>query len=184
MIKSKLKKCANKTCKNRSANEACSYECALIVVRLRNEKKKNKEWKEKKKVIKEKLKRVIDYKKEARYWFQRWIRIRDLGKDCISCDTILGAISKYDAGHYYSASGYPQLLFNEYNCNSQCVFCNQHKSGNLIEYRKGIIYRYGINVLFDLENLADDKTKRVITKEEFSEITEKYKKLVKDLEKE
>jgi hypothetical protein len=95
----------------------------------------------------------------------------------------LSAINKYDAGHYYSASGTPQLLFNEFNCNGQCVFCNQHKSGNLIEYRKGLINRYGIDSLLDLETLADDKSKRTHTKEYYIEIESIYKLKCKNLEK-
>jgi hypothetical protein len=157
--------------------------CAINKAKLAIKKEYTIKEKQKKIELKNKLKTITDYKKDARYWFQRWIRIRDLGKSCISCNTILSAINKYDAGHYYSASGTPQLLFNEFNCNGQCVFCNQHKSGNLIEYRKGLINRYGIDSLLDLETLADDKSKRTHTKEYYIEIESIYKLKCKNLEK-
>ena len=183
MKPSKCKNCKQPFTKSQPLQVACSYQCALELAKPIAKKVIVKKERERKAKLKESLKTVTDYRKDARYWFQRWIRIRDLGKNCISCNTLLTAISKYDAGHFYSANSYPQLLFNEFNVNSQCVFCNQHKSGNLIEYRRGIANRYGIEVLFSLEKLADDKTERTLTKEYYIEVSEKYKKLVKELEK-
>jgi hypothetical protein len=186
----KVRKCKTKGCTNEfiqynsltSLCVTCAIEKSKKIV-AKNYRFEEKKWKERKKVLKEKTKTVTDYRVDARYWFQRWIRIRDLGKNCISCNTILTAISKYDAGHFYSANAYPQLLFNEFNVNSQCVFCNQHKSGNLIEYRKGIINRYGLDVLFSLEKLADDKTLRTLNKDYYIDIANHYKKRCKELEK-
>ena len=132
----------------------------------------------KKPVTKKKLVTLAKLKKEARYWFQRWIRIRDLGNTCISCNTPLKDIRDYDAGHYYNAKNYPTLLFNELNVSGQCKFCNDHLSGNLIEYRKGLLKRYGIEVVEQLEEIADDKRIRTLTKEHYIEIAEKYKKLI------
>ena len=177
----KCKKCKLEFKQYTSIQNLC-FDCTVKKAKEIVQKEREKKWKKEKSIIKEKLKTVTDYRKEARYWFQRFIRLRDVGKSCISCDVKLSSITKFDAGHYYSASGTPQLLFNEFNCSGQCVFCNQHKSGNLIEYRKGIIKRYGIKVLNELETLADDKSKRVISKEYYIEIAEKYKKLCKQIE--
>ncbi len=71
--------------------------------------------------------------------FRKWIRKRDEGKPCISC----GSYNVSDAGHYYSAGHHPALEFNEDNTNGQCRHCNSFLSGNLIEYRKGLINRIG-----------------------------------------
>lgn len=180
-------KCNNKNCTNEftpyTTLQRLCVPCAILKAKSAVKKERTIKDKAEKKELKQKLKTVTDYRKDARYWFQRWIRIRDLGKTCISCATQLTAISKYDAGHYYSASGTPQLLFNEMNCHSQCVFCNQHKSGNLIEYRKGLIKRYGAGVLLDLDELAEDKSKRTLTKEYYQEIETEYKRRCKLLEK-
>ena len=74
-------------------------------VKKQNERKER----EQKKELKEKLKTVSDYRNEARYWFQRWIRMRDVGKPCISCGAMLNDIRNFDTGHYYNAKSYPQL---------------------------------------------------------------------------
>jgi len=181
-----MKKCKDNECRKefepiRPIQPYC-FECTVKRAKMQVKKRNERKEREQKKELKEKLKRVSDYRKDARYWFQRWIRIRDLGKNCISCETLLTDIRTFDAGHYYNAYSYPQLLFNEFNCNGQCKNrCNNMLSGNLIDYRKGLIKRWGMDVLLDLDELADDKTKRVITKQEYIEIADKYKKLVKDV---
>lgn len=86
--------------------------------------------------------------KEAQTAFNRYIRVRDHGKPCISC----GADNPAHAGHYRSIGGHAQLRFNLLNCHAQCVRCNMHLSGNLIEYRKGLIERIGVNNVESLEN--------------------------------
>lgn len=172
----KCRECKKVFNPQRPLQVVCSLECA----KLQANKKANKEWHSRKKTIKASLKTVSDYRKDARYHFQRWIRIRDLNKTCISCDKLLTDIRDFDAGHYYSANAYPQLLFNIFNINGQCVYCNQHLSGNLIGYRKGLIKRYGMELLNELDLIAEDKTKRVLTKEYYIEIAEKYKVLIKN----
>lgn len=179
---SKCKKCKSDFKPYTTLQNLC-FDCTVEKAKLRVKKDKEQKWKKDKSELKEKLKTVSDYRKEARYWFQRWIRIRDLGSKCISCEVLLTDIRTFDAGHYFNAKSYPQLLFNEYNVSGQCKnFCNNYMSGNLIEYRKGIIERYGMNVLLDLEQLADDKTKRVLTKEYYIEIANEYKSKCKFLE--
>ena len=158
---------------------SCTVKRAKVFVKKENE----KEWLERKKVLKAKTKTISDYRKDARYWFQRSIRIRDLGSKCISCEALLTDIRDFDAGHYYNAKNYPTLIFNDFNCAGQCKFCNNYLSGNLIEYRKGILFRYGYDILLQLENIAEDKTKRTLTKEHYIEIAEKYKLICKSKEK-
>ena len=175
------KNCKNEFHQYNSIQKLC-FDCTVLkakqVVKVAHEKK----WRKDKSEMKEKLKTVTEYRNDARKIFQRWIRIRDLGKNCISCETLLTDIRDYDAGHYYPAN-HANTLFNEINTNGQCVHCNQHKHGNLIEYRKGLIARYGNDVLFDLEKLAEDKRQRTLSKEYYIEIETKYKLLGKELEK-
>ena len=181
-------KCKNKNCKNEftpyTTLQRLCVSCAILKAKSAVKKERTVKDKAEKKELKQKLKTVTDYRNDARYWFQRWIRIRDLGKTCISCNSQLTDIRTFDAGHYYNAKSYPQLLFNEFNVNGQCKnFCNNYMSGNLIEYRKGLIERYGVDVLLDLDELADDKTKRTLTKEYYQEIETEYKRRCKLLEK-
>ena len=108
------------------------------------------EWKAEKKVLKEKLKTNADYVRELQVIFNRFIRMRDVDKGCISCGTPL--VGKFDAGHYRSCGSSPELRFKEANVAGQCVYCNQHLHGNLIEYRKGLIKRIGLEEVELLEN--------------------------------
>ena len=75
---------------------------------------------------------------KAQKVFNAWIRNRDKDKGCISCG---GPVE--NAGHYFSAGHYSALRLNEMNVNGQCIRCNKHLHGNLINYRKGLIDRYG-----------------------------------------
>jgi len=181
-----MKKCKDKECRKefepiRPIQPYC-FDCTVKRSKMQVKKQNERKEREQKKELKEKLKTVSDYRNEARYWFQRWIRMRDVGKPCISCGAMLNDIRTFDAGHYYNAKSYPQLLFNEFNVSGQCKnYCNNYMSGNLIEYRKGIIKRYGGDVLNELDLLAENKETRVLTKEYYIEIADKYKKFVKDV---
>ena len=179
----KCKTCKNEFTQYNSIQKLC-FDCTVKKAKETVKKKQDSDWRKRKSELKEKTKTITDYRNDARYWFQRWIRIRDLGKTCISCQTLLTDIRDYDAGHYYNANSYPNLLFNEFNVNGQCKNrCNNLLSGNLIEYRKGIINRYGNEVLFTLDNLADDKTVRTLKKEYYIEVMNEYKKRCKDFER-
>jgi hypothetical protein len=82
--------------------------------------------------------------------FNAWIRERDKNNGCISCG---GEVNH--AGHYYSQGHYSSLRFNPINVNGQCIKCNTYMHGNLINYRKGLIKKYGPEVVENLENTAE-----------------------------
>lgn len=89
---------------------------------------------------KAKLKTRAQWMKEAQAAFNKWVRLRDADRPCISCGT---TEAKWDAGHYRSVGSNPALRFEPLNNHKQCSQCNQHKSGNAIEYRIGLIARIG-----------------------------------------
>jgi hypothetical protein len=117
-------------------------------------------------------------KNKAQFWFNRFIRLRDQNDPCISC----GRYTGHDAGHYYSAGHYSGLRFNEINVNLQCVHCNKFLHSNAIEYRKGLIRKYGIEAVENLDMLS--KINRVAKDDKylFIEIIETYKIKCKELE--
>lgn len=80
--------------------------------------------------------------------FNAWIRHRDQNKGCISCGREVT-----EAGHYRSQGHYSSLRFNEMNTNGQCTRCNCFLHGNLIEYRKGLVKRYGEKKVLMLESV-------------------------------
>lgn len=112
----------------------------------------------------------------ARKIFQLWIRLRDKDLPCISCGA---ANTKFDAGHYFKAELYSGMIFDEDNVHKQCCTCNDILEANLHEYRKGLIQRYGLEYVERLESRSDANRKKSWTREEYIEITEKYKHRVK-----
>ena len=80
-------------------------------------------------------------------YFHAYVRERDKDEPCISC----GKFTTLECGHFYSAGHYPALRFDENNSAGQCKHCNQFLSGNLLEYRRGLINRKGVKVVEDLE---------------------------------
>ena len=97
----------------------------------------------------ERLKTRRDWLKEAQAAVNRYVRLRDADKPCISCGTFKAA--QWDAGHYMSAGGHPATRLDPRNIHRQCSACNSHKSGNLLMYRLGLIERVGIEVVEWLE---------------------------------
>ncbi len=88
-----------------------------------------------------------ELKTRAEKRFNKWIRNRDSENCCISC----GKFTTLQAGHFYSAGHYPELRYNEKNVNGQCNRCNTYLSGNLLEYRKGLIKKIGIEEVEKLD---------------------------------
>ena len=84
--------------------------------------------------------------------FKAYIRERDAKLPCISCGRYGGDMH---AGHFYSAGHYPFLRFDPYNVNKQCLRCNRYLHGNLIEYRRGLIERIGLEQVEEMDAKVD-----------------------------
>jgi hypothetical protein len=169
-----------KICKQKFEYKWSSFEKTCLepacILEYKN-KVKAKEWKAEKKVLKEKLKTYSDHVKELQVIVNKYVRLRDKDKGCISCGTPL--TGKYDAGHYYSCGSYPELRFNEDNIHGQCVHCNQWKHGNLIEYTKRLPLRIGEVKFHSLEVKAHIQQKYSIP--ELIEMKVIYKDKIKKL---
>lgn len=178
MKQPKQKKCKN--CKQlftpiRSTLEKYCKESECVRVWVAEE--KDKQWKKMKAEKKAQLLTVQDWIKITQATFNKYIRLRDKDKGCISCGVPL--VGKYDAGHFYSAGGHYAVRFNPDNVHGQCVACNQHKHGNLLAYRKGLIERIGQTAYAWLEDYATDTRKFTVA--ELMEINELYKAKIKNL---
>ncbi len=95
------------------------------------------------------------WKKKVQRRFNKYIRIRDKDKPCISC----GATNyRITAGHYKTVGSTPALRYHPMNAHGQCWWnCNKNRSGNVTEARLGIIERYGVEVVDFLEGYNADK---------------------------
>lgn len=164
------------------ANYECRTEFALRYTEKQREKKAKIERKikfEERKELKEKLMTLSDYEREAKKSFQKFIRLRDKDLPCISCGK---KTNDPAGGHFYPAGIYSGLMFNENNCHLQCnTHCNKFLSGNILEYRKGLIKRYGEQFVIDLDNLADEKRNYKYSKEELIAKKLQYDIKIKEL---
>lgn len=161
----------------RTTHTTCTYECAMLYAKEKNEKKKAKEWNVRKKELKEGLMTKSDWLKIAQSHVNRYIRLRDEGELCISCQKPIYGVKH--ASHYLSSGGHSNVRFHEDNIFVSCYKCNVMLSGNQIEYRKALIKKIGIERVEWLENNGS-KVKNW-SLEEIKEIIETYKEKIKTL---
>lgn len=134
-----------------------------------------------KKIHAEKKTRIRD--NDRSYWlktaqtaFNAYIRKRDEHLPCISCQRHHSG--QYHAGHYRSVGGNPELRFEPLNNNKQCMPCNSHLSGNLIDYRINLIKKIGQEKVDWLEGPHEPKR---YTIEDLKELSKYYKAELKKL---
>ena len=140
-------------------------------------KAKATQWKAKKRRMKAELKTTSDYVKEAQKWTNRFVRLRDKDKGCISCGEKF--TGKFDAGHFFAATK-SSTRFDLRNISGQCVLCNQHKHGNLYQYHLRLVSKIGLKEFDDLEKKSNIIKKW--QKDELKEIIKLYKQKCKEIE--
>ena len=171
----KCKGCGQKFAPKTSLQYLCpKYECFKLYDEIRFKKKCQSEKKE----YYQKNKKISEYKEEARKVFQLFIRLRDKEQPCISCNC--KTAKQWDGGHFLKAELFSGLIFVEENCHKQCSVCNDYKSGNELEYRDGLIARYGINYVETLEATKNDNRQYKYTKQELIDIKNYYSLKVKE----
>lgn len=175
----KCKNCGNEFTPYRPLVQVCGVSCAVAISKKKLAEKEKKEWSKEKREISEKLKTLSDYKKEAKIFFQHWIRIRDVsaGYSCISCGAKI-TIPTSDGSHFFNANQFSGLVFDEMNCHASCQKCNRFEGGRLLDYRHGLIARYGNDYLAQLESKKEAGRDYKWTKQELIDIKVKYQKLI------
>ena len=151
-------------------------EAKCVLVYMQGEKAKN----ERKAMaqMRERVKTASQWRNELQTLFNRWVRLRDKDKGCISCGKPL--VGKYDAGHFYSVGAYPSLRYHPDNCHGQCTLCNQHLHGNLLEYHERLVIRIGAERC-DALRLARRQQMR-LSIGEIKEAIKMYKTKIKQLD--
>ena len=94
---------------------------------------------------KEALKTTQQILNEAQVYCNKMIVLLDAGLPCISCGADNPYI-EYCAGHFIArgSGANSALRFHRFNINGQCnKNCNLSKSGNVLEYEKGLILKIG-----------------------------------------
>ena len=157
----------------------CSPDCAVVIVRAKQAtERKSFEQRERReiKARKEKLKSRADHLKETQAVFNEWVRLRDADLPCISCGR--HHQGKYDAGHYRTVGSSPALRFEPLNCHKQCVPCNNHKSGDIVNYRINLVHRIGAEKVDWIEGPHEPQR---YTIEQLKEIKAHYRALIREL---
>jgi len=125
---------------------------------------------------KERVKTKGEYAKEAQQAFNQWIRLRDADLPCISCGR--HHEGQYHAGHYRTVASAPELRFEPLNVHKQCAPCNNHKSGDIVNYRANLLIKIGHLYTSWLEGPHEPKR---YTIEDLKAITAEYRAKVREL---
>ena len=182
----KCKECGEYYTKFRSTQQVCSVKCAMAMGKRKAEEKRKKlekadrlEASRRMRERKEKLKSRSDWLKDLQRVFNEFIRLRDADLPCISCGRYHQG--QWHAGHYRSVGACSELRFNEDNTHKQCSACNNHLSGNILEYRLGLIEKIGLERVEFLERKDHPPLK--LSVEEIKELIKVYRAKVRELKK-
>jgi len=159
----------------------CSPDCAVVIIRQRQEKqRKSFAQRERRdiKVRKDKLKNRSDHAKDTQQAFNEWIRLRDAALPCVSCGRHHDG--QYHAGHYRTVAASPELRFEPINVHKQCAPCNNHKSGDIVNYRIELVKRIGAEAVEWLEGPHEPKK---YTVEQLKAMTAEYRAKTRELKK-
>lgn len=180
-----------KTCKNpacgvkfqpqRLGQAVCSPKCGLAIKDVNKEKaRKALAQVERKaiKVAKERIKSRGDYLREAQTAFNAWVRERDAQLPCVSCGR--HHQGQWHAGHYRTVAGSPELRFEPLNVWKQCAPCNNHKSGDIVNYRLELVRRIGAEQVAWLEGRHEPKRYSI---DDLKAITAEYRAKLRELKR-
>lgn len=184
----KAKKCKNPACgvsfkpSFSTAQKVCSWACGLAIKEVNQEKARKSLAQIERKEIKarkERLKSRADHMREAQVVFNEWIRLRDAALPCVSCGR--HHEGQYHAGHYRTVGANPELRFEPLNVWKQCAPCNNHKSGDIVNYRIELVKRIGADKVDWLEGPHEPKR---YTIEELKTIKAEYRAKTRELKRE
>lgn len=187
--------CQSRACRKRFIPDppwlrCCCDDCGVAIglaTQIKQKAKRERAERATKKVERQEDKARLEALK-PRKWFlakakvplHAYIRARDEGQPCISCDTILVVLGRaggdYDAGHFRSVGSAKHLEFDERNIFGQCKHCNDYLKGHPLEYERRLRIRKGDAYVDAIK--ADDEP-RHLTIDDFKQIEAHYKAKLK-----
>jgi hypothetical protein len=158
----------------------CSDDCAITYAVTKARKDRDKQLRAESRQIKESIKTRSDWMREAQVEFNKYIRYRDHYDPCISCGRF--HTGQYHAGHYRTVGSTKgnRLRYTEDNCHKQCSACNNHKSGDIVNYRINLLAKIGEERLRWLEGHHEPHRYMI---DELKEIKAEYRKRASDIKK-
>lgn len=183
MTQYKEKRCKNPDCDSwfrpvRFLQKGCSVKCAIVIANLQKQRATEKAQRKETRQAREKLKTLSEWLSEAQAVCNQYIRKRDYDLPCISCGR--HHEGQYHAGHYRSVGACSELRFHPANIHKQCSACNNHLSGNAVEYRLRLIEKIGLSMVEWLEGPHQPQRLGI---EDAKEIKQYYKEQLKWLVK-
>lgn len=180
----KQKTCANPECATKFVpaklgQKVCGWACGLAIAPANQDRaRKALDQRERKeiRVHKEKLKPRAAFMRGAQTAFNAWIRERDIGQPCVSCGRHHNG--QWHAGHYRTVGGNPELRFEPLNVWRQCAPCNNHKSGDIVNYRIELLKRIGAEEVEWLEGPHEPKKYSI---DDLKALTAHYRAMTREL---
>jgi ribosomal protein L44E len=180
---SKCKVCGTEYVKSRPLQKVCSTSCAIEHANKLTERKKAKEAAQDRRQTREKLKAMKSKAKlanEAQAVVNKYVRLRDAHLGCISCDKPASWDGQWHASHFRSRGAASGLRFHLWNIHKSCSICNNHKSGNLIEYEPRLREKIGAD---RVEWLRSQNQVVTFTAEYLNRLKAVFSKKVKRIER-
>jgi hypothetical protein len=173
----KCKGCGDSFIPRTGLQVVCGVPCSIKYTRIMMERKRAKDDAKRLRVGRERLRNKSDYLKSAQISVNAYIRARDAGRPCVSCDKPDDGTHQRHASHYRSVAACSQLRFNTKNIWASCRVCNEILSGNLLEFRQRLeqshpglpewlesqneITRYNVEYLKRLKKIFDKRIRHV-----------------------
>lgn len=177
----KCKICKKKFNPSKTTQVVCGLTCAVKLAQSKQGgivlKRASQIEKKEAKII---LKTLGEYRKDLQVEVNKIARLIDWGVPCISCGTLTGQMQ---GCHYRSVGGWRNLRFHLLNIHGGCSTCNNHKSGNLIGFREGIIANYGQDIMNYIDDLNIQYPRIDLTKNELIEATKIAREIARNLTK-
>ena len=121
----------------------CDHLHAMAWVNRKQNQARQKAVKAQHKADKERIKPKSKWLAELQALVNKYVRLRDAGEGCISCDKPSSWAGQWHASHYHSRGHSSQLRFNFWNIHKGCSVCNSHLSGNIGQYTPRLIEKIG-----------------------------------------
>lgn len=182
----KPKTCINEKCQalfspQRLGQKVCSPACGLATKDVNADKARKAladVGRKELRAAKERVKPKGQYMREAQVAINAWVRLRDAALPCVSCGRHHDG--QYHAGHYRTVGSNPALRFEPLNIHKQCAPCNNHKSGDIVNYRIELVKRIGAELVEWLEGPHEPKR---YTIEDLKAITAEYRAKTRELKR-
>lgn len=180
----KSKTCANAACglkfvPSQLGQKVCGWSCGLAIKDVNQDRARKAlayVGRTELRAAKEKVKTRTKHMSEAQTAFNAWVRNRDIGLACVSCGRHHNG--QWHAGHFRTVGGHPELRFEPLNVWRQCAPCNNHKSGDIVNYRIELVKRIGAEKVEWLEGPHEPKR---YTIEDLKAIKARYRALTREL---